>query len=94
MNLSAKFDAKEIESQVRAHIKTFDLEKEIFKSDKQGRIRFIEGPPTMKDGISSCRPPSWKSNQRPMVQIQHPKRKQNRIQWRVGRPRITSRVAS
>ena len=47
MKLSAKFDAKEIESQVREHLKSFNLEKEIFSSDKQGKIRFIEGPPTM-----------------------------------------------
>ena len=47
MKLSAKFDAKQIESQVREHLKSFDLEKEIFSSDKQGKIRFIEGPPTM-----------------------------------------------
>ena len=47
MKLSAKFNAKEIESQVREYLKSFDLEKEIFSSDKQGKIRFIEGPPTM-----------------------------------------------
>ena len=47
MKLSAKFDAKDIESQVREHLRSFDLEKEIFSSDKQEKIRFIEGPPTM-----------------------------------------------
>ncbi len=47
MELSAKFDAKAIESQVKEYIKSIDLEKEIFASDKPEKIRFIEGPPTM-----------------------------------------------
>ena len=47
MELSAKFDAKEIESQVKEYIKSIDLEKQIFASDKPEKIRFIEGPPTM-----------------------------------------------
>jgi isoleucyl-tRNA synthetase len=47
MELSAKFDAKAIESQVREYIKSIDLEKQIFVSDKPEKIRFIEGPPTM-----------------------------------------------
>ena len=47
MELSAKFDAKAIESQVKEYIKTIDLEKQIFASDKPEKIRFIEGPPTM-----------------------------------------------
>lgn len=47
MELSAKFDAKEIESQVREYVKSIDLKKEIFASDKPEKIRFIEGPPTM-----------------------------------------------
>ncbi len=47
MNLSTKFDAKAIESQVKEYIKSIDLEKEIFASDKPEKIRFIEGPPTM-----------------------------------------------
>ncbi|MDH3394795.1 MAG: isoleucine--tRNA ligase [Nitrosopumilus sp.] len=47
MELSTKFDAKAIESQVKEYIKSFDLEKEIFASDKPEKIRFIEGPPTM-----------------------------------------------
>ena len=47
MDLSTKFDAKAIESQVKEYIKSFDLEKEIFASDKPEKIRFIEGPPTM-----------------------------------------------
>ena len=47
MELSPKFDAKAIESEVRRYIKSIDLEKQIFASDKPERIRFIEGPPTM-----------------------------------------------
>ncbi|MEK0369099.1 MAG: isoleucine--tRNA ligase, partial [Nitrosopumilus sp.] len=47
MELSTKFDAKAIESQVREYIKSIDLEKQIFASDKPEKIRFIEGPPTM-----------------------------------------------
>ena len=47
MELSTKFDAKEIESQIKEYIKSFDLEKQIFASDKPEKIRFIEGPPTM-----------------------------------------------
>jgi len=47
MELSTKFDAKEIESQVKEYIKSIDLEKQIFESDKPEKIRFIEGPPTM-----------------------------------------------
>ena len=47
MELSTKFDAKEIESQVKEYIKSIDLERQIFASDKPEKIRFIEGPPTM-----------------------------------------------
>ena len=47
MELTAKFDAKEIESQVKEYIKSIDLETQIFASDKPEKIRFIEGPPTM-----------------------------------------------
>jgi len=47
MELSAKFDAKAIEFQVKEYIKSIDLEKQIFASDKPEEIRFIEGPPTM-----------------------------------------------
>ena len=47
MELSAKFDAKAIESQVKEYIKSIELEKQIFASDKPEKIRFIEGPPTM-----------------------------------------------
>ena len=47
MELGTKFDAKEIESQVKEYIKSIDLEAQIFASDKPDKIRFIEGPPTM-----------------------------------------------
>ncbi len=47
MELATKFDAKAIESQVKEYIKSIDLEKQIFASDKPEKIRFIEGPPTM-----------------------------------------------
>ena len=47
MELSTKFDAKAIESKVKEYIKSIDLEKQIFASDKPEKIRFIEGPPTM-----------------------------------------------
>ena len=47
MELSPKFDAKAIESEIRKYIKSIDLEKQIFASDKPEKIRFIEGPPTM-----------------------------------------------
>ena len=47
MELSTKFDAKAIESQVMKYINSINLEKQIFASDKPEKIRFIEGPPTM-----------------------------------------------
>ena len=47
MDLSTKFDAKAIESQVKEYIKSINLEKQIFASDKPNKIRFVEGPPTM-----------------------------------------------
>ncbi|MDH3278120.1 MAG: isoleucine--tRNA ligase [Nitrosopumilus sp.] len=47
MELSSKFDAKAIESQIKEYTKSLDLEKLIFESDKPEKIRFIEGPPTM-----------------------------------------------
>ena len=47
MDLSAKFDAKSIESQIREYTDSIDLEEQIFASDKPEKIRFIEGPPTM-----------------------------------------------
>ena len=47
MELSTKFDAKAIESEVKEYVKSIDLEKQIFASDKPEKIRFIEGPPTM-----------------------------------------------
>ncbi len=47
MELETKFDAKSVETQVKEYIKSIDLEKQIFASDKPEKIRFIEGPPTM-----------------------------------------------
>ena len=47
MELSTKFDAKAIETEVKEYVKSIDLEKQIFASDKPEKIRFIEGPPTM-----------------------------------------------
>jgi len=47
MELSTKFDAKKIESQIKEYVKSIDIEKQIFASDKPEKIRFIEGPPTM-----------------------------------------------
>ncbi|MGY5148523.1 MAG: isoleucine--tRNA ligase [Candidatus Nitrosopumilus sp. bin_68KS] len=47
MELATKFDAKSVETQVKEYIKSIDLEKQIFASDKPEKIRFIEGPPTM-----------------------------------------------
>jgi len=47
MELSSKFDAKAIESEIKEYVKSIDIEKQIFASDKPEKIRFIEGPPTM-----------------------------------------------
>ncbi|WP_428323878.1 isoleucine--tRNA ligase [Nitrosopumilus sp.] len=47
MELSTKFDAKAIETEIKEYVKSIDLEKQIFASDKPEKIRFIEGPPTM-----------------------------------------------
>ena len=47
MELNSKFDAKVIESEIKEYIKSIDIEKLIFESDKPEKIRFIEGPPTM-----------------------------------------------
>ena len=47
MELNSKFDAKAIESEIKEYIKSIDIEKLIFASDKPEKIRFIEGPPTM-----------------------------------------------
>ena len=43
MELSSKFDAKAIESEIKEYIKSIDIEKLIFASDKPEKIRFIEG---------------------------------------------------
>lgn len=47
MELYSKFDAKKIEEQVKEHIKSINVERLIFESDKPEKIMFIEGPPTM-----------------------------------------------
>ncbi len=47
MEFSERFDAKEIESQVKKYIKSVDLQKLISASDRSEKVRFIEGPPTM-----------------------------------------------
>jgi len=47
MDLSSKFDAKAIESQIKEYTNSLNIEKLIFESDKPEKIRFIEGPPTM-----------------------------------------------
>ena len=47
MKLSSKFDAKAIESEIKEYVKSLDVERLIFESDKPEKIMFIEGPPTM-----------------------------------------------
>ena len=47
MEFSTKFDAKAIESEIKEYVKSINIEKLIFASDKPEKIRFIEGPPTM-----------------------------------------------
>ena len=47
MKLSSKFDAKTIESEIKEYVKSIDIERLIFESDKPEKIMFIEGPPTM-----------------------------------------------
>ncbi|MDX1595932.1 MAG: isoleucine--tRNA ligase [Nitrosopumilaceae archaeon] len=47
MELSTKFDAKKIESEVKQFTDSIDIEKLIWQSDKPEKIMFIEGPPTM-----------------------------------------------
>ena len=47
MEFLSKFDAKEIERNVKKYFSSIDIEKLIFESDKQQEITFIEGPPTM-----------------------------------------------
>jgi len=47
MELSSKFDAKEIESQIIDFTKSMNVEELIFSSNKPEKIMFIEGPPTM-----------------------------------------------
>jgi len=47
MELAKEFDPKKIESQIREYKRDLDLEGLIFDSDKPGKMRFVEGPPTM-----------------------------------------------
>ena len=48
MELQKEFDSKKIENEVREHLSNTDLEKLIFESEeKNEKIMFIEGPPTM-----------------------------------------------
>ncbi|MDX1533450.1 MAG: class I tRNA ligase family protein, partial [Nitrosopumilaceae archaeon] len=48
MELQKEFDTKKIEAQVRTHLSSVDLQKMIFdSSEKDEKIMFIEGPPTM-----------------------------------------------
>ena len=48
MDLEKQFDSKKIEKQIKDHPSKIDLEKKIFESsDKNQKIMFIEGPPTM-----------------------------------------------
>lgn len=48
LQFAQKFDAKQIESQVREYLAKTDLRKEIAESSSRSEtVRFIEGPPTM-----------------------------------------------
>jgi len=48
MELEKQFDSKKIEKQIKDHLSNIDLEKKIFESsEKNQKIMFIEGPPTM-----------------------------------------------
>ncbi len=48
MDLEKQFDSKKIEKQIKDHLSNIDLEKKIFESpEKNEKIMFIEGPPTM-----------------------------------------------
>ena len=76
MELSPKFDAKAIESEIRKYIKSIDLEKQIFASDKPEKIRFIEGPPTM-NGIPHAGHLRGRVIKDLWYQIQHTTRKKN-----------------
>ena len=48
MDLEKQFDSKKIESTIKDYLSDIDLEKKIFESpQKNQKIMFIEGPPTM-----------------------------------------------
>ena len=47
MTLYEEFDSKKIESHIRNYLQNLDIKGLIFDSDKPGKMRFIEGPPTM-----------------------------------------------
>lgn len=47
MKFSQKFDAKEIESQVRRYLEDMDIPQQIRAANREKKARFIEGPPTM-----------------------------------------------
>jgi isoleucyl-tRNA synthetase len=48
MELEKQFDSKKIEKLIKDHLSHIDLEKKIFESsEKNQKIMFIEGPPTM-----------------------------------------------
>ncbi len=48
MELEKQFDSKKIEKQIKDYLSNIDLEKKIFESsEKNKKIMFIEGPPTM-----------------------------------------------
>ena len=47
MKFAQKYDAKEIESQVRAYLQGQDMHEQIRTSNREKKARFIEGPPTM-----------------------------------------------
>ena len=48
MELTSKFDLKEIERLAKEHVSKIDLQKMIDdSSDKREKIMFIEGPPTL-----------------------------------------------
>ncbi len=48
MQLDKQFDSKKIEKQIKTYLTNLDLLKMIFDSpEKDQKIMFIEGPPTM-----------------------------------------------
>ncbi len=47
MELAGEFDLKKIESEIRLYMHDINIRDLISGSEKPGRIRFVEGPPTM-----------------------------------------------